>query len=356
MILIFIILQTVILNAKELDTQQNHISNKNSSVIQTQKKNKVKVKRYSNGLTVVKCMIRNKMLTKAQAKEKNIPQNFIKNVRLLEGDNIVYNATLTPYLSKNPILKFKYFGANASVLRLETIDNYNKFEQQDNKIKISDRLPPVVTMKKVKERNQGFKATIPSNILSNSISTPYTSINPFLKFNYYGNTLSFFEYEAINNKITNKAVETTSIKKVKKNNQIIKISSQAIQKKFGNRNIITNDKIKITAPDVASNPGAIPIKIQTNIKAKSIILFATESDTIATYKDIKYGSISFKDEDLVLVYQYFVQKDSIIDFDIKIKLSYGKNSKIIVIVEAEDGRLYMKERFIPIGICIDSGG
>ena len=57
-----------------------------------------------------------------------------------------------------------------------------------------------------------------------------------------------------------------------------------------------------------------------------------------------------------MVYQYLVQKESIIDFDVKIKLSYGENRKILVIVEAEDEHLYMAEEFIIIAMCIDSGG
>ena len=290
-LLIFIILQTVVLNAKYREIQQNRISYENSSVIQIPKKNKVKTKRFSNGLTVVKCMLRNEMLTQEQAKKKNIPQNFIKNVRFFEDDKIVYSAILTPYISKNPILKFTYYGNNAPILKLETIDFNNKIQEQYYKINSSDKPRDAVTINKVKESTQ-----------------------------------------------------------------TIKLSSLAIQKMFGNREILKSENIKIIAPDNAANPGAVSIKIQTNIKAKSVTLFATQSDTIATYWDIKNGTISFTNEDLALVYQYFVQKESIIDFDIKIKLSYGENSKVIVIVEAEDGHLYMKEKFINIFICIDSGG
>jgi predicted secreted protein len=253
---------------------------------------KIKSAQFSNGLTRVKILIKNDMLTKQQAINKKVPQSFLTNIRLLEGNEVVYNAKLTPYISKNPIFQFMYYGSGSSALSLETIDN-NK---------------------------QLFKG---SGIIRQR----------------------------------NETRDLTPIKKKKESNHSAKVSAPAIQEQFGNIDLIMSENIKIVAPDVASNSAAVPVKIQSNIKAKSVALFATESDYQPTYWDFKYGNIpASDDDDLVLVYQYLAQKRSIIDFDIKIKFSYGKNSKVLVIIEAEDGKFYMAEKPITIGICLDSGG
>jgi len=153
----FLLVQTIILNAQELNILQSHISNENYSVKQIRTKHRVRIKHASNNLTVVKFALKNKMSTKEQAKKENISQNFIKNIRFLEDDKVIYNAILTPYISAYPTLKFKYYGNSSSVLRLETIDNNNKFEQQDNKIKMGNKPINLITIKKVKESNQSIK-------------------------------------------------------------------------------------------------------------------------------------------------------------------------------------------------------
>ncbi len=283
LVFIFLFIHITLLSAQGVDTLQGHVSKASAG--------KIKSKRYSNGLTFVKMLLKSTMLTQQLAEHKQIPQNYIKRIRVIEGDDVVFNAIVTPYVARNPIFKFLYHGGNSSVLRLETVDNNNRLLAQESMITIENESPDLVTIQKVPE-----------------------------------------------------------------NNHSINISNDAIQKQFGNRGLIKSTNIKITAPSVAANGGAVPITIQSNIKAKSVTLFATESDRQATYMDIKYNTIAFDDNDLRLVCQYLVQKRSIIDFEVKIKLSYGNNSKVLVLIEDEDGRLYMAEKYIPIGICIDSGG
>lgn len=271
--LILIILQIVVLDAKEFETHR------------------IKTKHFLNGLTNIKLLLKNDMSTASEAKRKNTVQHFIKNVRYFDGDSLVYNAILTPYIAKNPILKFRYSGNTSSIGVLETIDNNNNLLRQENVIKTAH----------------------------NSRGIPI-------------------------------------LKKVQEDKQIVNIASPAIQNQFGKRSLMKSKNIKIIAPDITPNPSAIPIKIQSNIKAKSVALFATESANKVSYFDIKNGTIVFDNNDLALVYKNFIQERSIIDFDVKIKLSYGENSKVLVVVEAEDGNLYMAEKLILISICIDSGG
>jgi hypothetical protein len=252
---IFSTVQIITLYAQELETLQNLISVKNNSNLTSEKQQsyRIKTKKYSNGLTSVKLYLKNSMLTKQEAKSQNISQNFIKSIRLLEKGIVVYNATLTPYVAQYPILKFKYYGSNASILRLETIDNNNKIIRQD---------------------------------------TAFEKISGLL--------------------------ELSTVKQANEKSQSIKIANHDIQKLFGKRNFIKSKNIKISAPDITPNPFAVNVKIQSNIKAKSVALFATESDHKASYFDIKNSTITFDDKNLVLVYHSFLQKKSIIDFQIKL--------------------------------------
>jgi len=273
LLLVLIMLQIVVLNAKDFDFY------------------KIKTKHFLNELTAVKIMFKNDMSTKSEAKRKNITQNHIKSIRFFDGENLVYHATLTPYLSRNPMLKFKYSGETSSIGILETVDNHNK----------------LIRGRSVIKKPTGTK-------------------------------------------------EVLALNKVQENKQSLKIASSAIQKEFGTRNFIRSKNIRIVAPDITPNPNAVLIKIQSNIKAKSVTLFATESASKASYFDIKNSTIIFDNNDLTLVYKMFVQERTIIDVGVKIKLSYGENSKVLVVIEAEDGKLYMAEKPIIISICIDAGG
>ena len=58
----------------------------------------------------MKILLKNDISTKSEAKRKNITQKFIKNIRFFDAENLVYHATSTPYLARNPVLRFKYSG------------------------------------------------------------------------------------------------------------------------------------------------------------------------------------------------------------------------------------------------------
>ena len=77
--------------------------------------------------------------------------------------------------------------------------------------------------------------------------------------------------------------------------------------------------VKITIPEIAANGGAIPVKIESDIAAKSVALFQDANPESA-------------------VAVWTLNENSIIDFDVKIKMK--ANGAMTVVVEGNDGKLY----------------
>ena len=71
---------------------------------------KVKAK-VKNGVVKVKAMAKHDMITYDQAKKKGVKPNFITHWNAKVGDTVVYEISTSQFLSKNPIVKFKFKGA-----------------------------------------------------------------------------------------------------------------------------------------------------------------------------------------------------------------------------------------------------
>jgi sulfur-oxidizing protein SoxY len=89
---------------------------------------------------------------------------------------------------------------------------------------------------------------------------------------------------------------------------------------YGMKTPILSDKIKITVPKINSSGGAVPVKFETSIDAKTIALFqdANPESAVAVF-DV--GIYDLK------------------NYEVKIKM--GKNGTIMVLVEGTDGKIYM---------------
>ncbi len=92
----------------------------------------------------------------------------------------------------------------------------------------------------------------------------------------------------------------------------------AIKKLYGDNKLIEKD-VKLKIPKVASNGGAIPVNVKSDIDAKSVAVF---QDT--------------NPESCVAVFT--VHKNSIVDFDLNLKMK--ASGKITAVVEGKDGKLY----------------
>ena len=89
------------------------------------------------------------------------------------------------------------------------------------------------------------------------------------------------------------------------------------------------DGVKVDAPKVASNGGAIPVKIKSDIPAKTVALFqdANPEATVAVY-DLSEGGI--------------------IDYSLKIKMQ--ESGTITAIVEGKDGKFYIGKKTLEVAL------
>jgi sulfur-oxidizing protein SoxY len=85
--------------------------------------------------------------------------------------------------------------------------------------------------------------------------------------------------------------------------------------------------VKLKAPDVASNGGAIPVDYSTTIPAKTVAVFQ-DANPEAT------------------VCVNTIHKNSVTDYSIKIKMA--KPGTITVVVEGQDGKLYSAKKSLDV--------
>jgi len=71
---------------------------------------KVKAK-IKNGIVKVKAMAKHDMITYDQGKKKGVPANFITHWDAKVNGKTVYDLSSSQFLSKNPIIKFQFKGA-----------------------------------------------------------------------------------------------------------------------------------------------------------------------------------------------------------------------------------------------------
>ena len=64
------------------------------------------------GITTAKVMAKHPMMSYAEAEKKGKEANFITYVIAKVGDEVVYEASTSQFLSKNPYLKFQFKGEN----------------------------------------------------------------------------------------------------------------------------------------------------------------------------------------------------------------------------------------------------
>jgi sulfur-oxidizing protein SoxZ len=78
---------------------------------------KMKIKaREKGGIVNAKVAITHDMLTYAQAKKKGRQTHFITHIHAKVGNRIVYDASTSQFLSKNPLLKFQFKGKKGEKL------------------------------------------------------------------------------------------------------------------------------------------------------------------------------------------------------------------------------------------------
>ncbi len=97
----------------------------------------MKVKAKARGNTVkVKAMFKSAMMGKEEAAKKKMQASFITHIVAKVNGRIVYEVSTGPFISKNPLFKFKFTGASkGEQLEITTTDNRGKQKTKLTKIK-----------------------------------------------------------------------------------------------------------------------------------------------------------------------------------------------------------------------------
>jgi len=88
-----------------------------AAVAPTEVKMKIKAKE-KEGTVKAKVAISHNMLTYDQAKKKGKDANFITHITATVGDKVVYDASTSQFLSKNPLIKFSFAGKKGDELKI----------------------------------------------------------------------------------------------------------------------------------------------------------------------------------------------------------------------------------------------
>ena len=88
-----------------------------ATVAPTKVKMKIKAKS-KKGIVKAKVAITHNMLTYDQAKRKGKEANFITHITATANDRVVYDASTSQFLSKNPLIKFKFKGEKGEMLKI----------------------------------------------------------------------------------------------------------------------------------------------------------------------------------------------------------------------------------------------
>lgn len=95
---------------------------------------KIKAKA-KNDVVKAKVQIKHEMMTYNAAKKKGIEANFITSVVAKVGEKVVYELSSSQFLSKDPIVKFKFHASKGEVLNITWRDKSGQSVTESKKIK-----------------------------------------------------------------------------------------------------------------------------------------------------------------------------------------------------------------------------
>ncbi len=95
---------------------------------------KIKAKE-KDGIVKVKLQIKHPMLTYNQAKTKGVDAKFVTHITGEVGGAVVYELSSSQFLSKNPLIKFKFHGKKGDVLNITWKDSTGESITESKKIK-----------------------------------------------------------------------------------------------------------------------------------------------------------------------------------------------------------------------------
>ena len=88
-----------------------------------------------DGIVSVKAMMKHPMLSYDMAKKQGKEANFIVYIKGTVDGKVVYEASTSQFLSKNPFIKFKFKGEAGKELELSWVDLKGNTKSKKVKIK-----------------------------------------------------------------------------------------------------------------------------------------------------------------------------------------------------------------------------
>lgn len=85
------------------------------------KKTRIKAKA-KKGIVTVKAMAKHAMLSGVEAKKAKKEMNFITHLKAEANGKIVFEVSMSQFLSKDPYLKFQYKGEKGDELTISWVD------------------------------------------------------------------------------------------------------------------------------------------------------------------------------------------------------------------------------------------
>jgi len=98
------------------------------------KKMKIKAKE-KKGIVKVKAMFTSLMADKEEAVKKGIKASYIQYIVAKVNDTIVYEVSMSGFMSENPLVKFKFNGKKGDKIVFDTVDNEGNKQSGKKKIK-----------------------------------------------------------------------------------------------------------------------------------------------------------------------------------------------------------------------------
>ena len=95
---------------------------------------KIKAKE-KKGTVKVKAMFTSLMADKEEAIKKGIKASYINYLVATVNDVVVYELTMSGFMSENPLIKFKFKGKKGDKIVFNTVDNEGKKQTGKKKIK-----------------------------------------------------------------------------------------------------------------------------------------------------------------------------------------------------------------------------
>ena len=95
---------------------------------------KIKAKE-KKGVVKVKAMFTSLMADKEESVKKGIAVEYIKQITATVNDAVVYEVSMSGFMSENPLVKFAFKGKKGDKIIFTTVDNNGKSETGKKKIK-----------------------------------------------------------------------------------------------------------------------------------------------------------------------------------------------------------------------------